>query len=58
MPQVVKDRLYRRMWDVLSLRDNSPQFAHLSASDRKAIREILLETKKDLPAYWRESPGS
>lgn len=55
MPQVVKDRLYRRMWDVLSLRDNSPQFAHLSASDRKAIREILLETKKDLPAYWRES---
>jgi hypothetical protein len=58
MPQVVKDRLYRRMWAVLSMRDNSPGFAHLTASDRKAIREILLDTKKDLPAYWRASRAS
>ena len=58
MPQVVKDRLYRRMWEVLSSRDNSPQFAHLSPSDRKAILEILLDTKKDLPAYWREGAKS
>lgn len=58
MPQIVKDRLYRRMWEVLTSRDNSPRFAHLSPSDRKAILEILLDTKKDLPAYWRESAKS
>jgi hypothetical protein len=52
MPQVVKDRLYKRMWEVLTERDKSPQFAHLSAADRKAILEILLDTKKDLPDYW------
>jgi hypothetical protein len=56
MPRVVKDRLYKRMWEVLTESDKSPQFAHLSAADRKAILEILLDTKKDLPAYWRESP--
>ena len=55
MPQLVKDRLYKRMWEVLTERDKSPQFAHLSAADRKAILEILLDTKKDLPAYWRAS---
>ena len=55
MPQVVKDRLYKRMWEVLTERDKSPQFAQLSAADRKAILEILLDTKNDLPAYWRSS---
>ena len=55
MPQVVKDRLYKRMWEVLTERDKSPQFAHLSAADRSAILEILLDTKKDFPAYWRAS---
>jgi hypothetical protein len=55
MPQLAKDRLYRRMWEVLTGRDKSPQFAHLSAADRKAILEILLDTKKSLPSYWRTS---
>lgn len=55
MPQLAKDRLYRRMWEVLTERDKSPEFAHLSAADRKAILEILLDTKKNLPAYWRAS---
>ena len=53
MPQLAKDRLYRRMWEVLTERDKSHQFAHLSAADRKAILDILLDTKKNLPDYWR-----
>jgi len=31
----------------LTGKDRSPQFAHLSAEDRKAIQEILVSTKKD-----------
>lgn len=53
LPQVAKDRLYRRMYDVLSGRDTSSSFGHLSVADRKAILSILLDTKRDLPAYWR-----
>ena len=55
MPQPVKDRLYRRLWEVLTGKDSSPKFAHLSPADRKAITGILLATKKGLPAYWSVS---
>jgi hypothetical protein len=54
MPPALKERVYKKMWDVLTLRDNSPKFKHLSPEDRKAILEILLQTKDNLPDYWRE----
>ena len=53
LPAEVKDYLYRRLWDVLIGRDVGKEFAHLSAADRTAIREILVETKPRLPGYWR-----
>jgi hypothetical protein len=31
----------------------SAGFAYLSSADRRAIREILLTTKPDLPTSWR-----
>jgi hypothetical protein len=52
MPAPALDRLYRRLWEVLTERDKSAKFARLSSADRKAIFEILQETKKDLPDYW------
>jgi hypothetical protein len=52
LPTNVRDRLYHRLWEVLTEKDTSPQFAHLSAADRKAILEILKGTKRGLPAYW------
>ena len=53
LPPVVKDYVWRRLWDVLSGREQRKEFAALSPQDRVAVREILLETKRDLPAYWR-----
>ncbi|MEO7145592.1 MAG: hypothetical protein ABI165_19020 [Bryobacteraceae bacterium] len=53
MPAAAKDRLYRRLFDVLTGKDSSKAFARLTAADRKAILEILRETKKGLPDYWR-----
>lgn len=53
MPQPVLDRVYRRLWEVLSGQDTSPEFARLTAPERKAILQILRATKKNLPAYWR-----
>jgi hypothetical protein len=54
LPGPVKDYVLQRLWDVLSGKDTSADFAHLSSADRQAIREILLETKPNLPAYWRQ----
>lgn len=55
MPEVVRDRIYRRLWEVLSGKDSTAPFAHLSAADRKAIYEILRATKSGLPSYWTSS---
>jgi hypothetical protein len=53
LPGAVKDYALRRVYDVLSGKDTSEDFAHLSAAERKAILEILCETKPNLPEYWR-----
>jgi hypothetical protein len=53
LPARMRDHVLRRLHDVLSGKDTSKDFAHLSAADRKAIREILVATKPNLPAYWR-----
>jgi hypothetical protein len=52
LPDAAKDYMMRRLWDVLTGKDKSEAFAHLSDADRRAIREILAATKKDLPKYW------
>jgi hypothetical protein len=53
LPSAVKDYILRRVFDVLTGKETGDDFSHLSAADRKAILEILRETKADLPAYWR-----
>jgi hypothetical protein len=53
MPAVVKERVYQRLYDVLTGKDQSPAFARLSESDRRSILEILLDTKVGLPSYWK-----
>jgi hypothetical protein len=55
LPSEVKQYVYQRLWDVLSGKENRPEFAHLSADDRKALVDILRATKKDLPSYWQSS---
>ena len=55
LPQEVKEYVYKRLWTVLTGTETSTAFIRLSLSDRQAIREILLDTKPGLPAYWRES---
>jgi hypothetical protein len=49
LPPPVKQAVYRRMLDVLSGEARSADFAHLSAADRRAVLEILSETKPDFP---------
>ncbi|MDQ6700106.1 MAG: hypothetical protein M3Z36_07960 [Acidobacteriota bacterium] len=57
MPEIAKARVYRRLWQVLTGQDKTAKYARLSDPDRKAVLQILLETKKGLPAYWNVSAG-
>ena len=54
LPDPVKQKVYRRMAEVLSGADRSEPFQHLSAADRQAIREILTDTLEDLPPDWKD----
>lgn len=53
LPQEARRHFYRRLLDILDGQDRATEFARLGAESRAAIREILIATKKDVPAYWR-----
>jgi hypothetical protein len=52
LPKPALDYFYRRLWEVLTGKDQDEAFATLSQSDREAILSILRQTKADLPSYW------
>jgi hypothetical protein len=43
LPSIVREPIYRRMWELLSR----------GGKDQRAVIEILRDTKKDLPQYFR-----
>ncbi|HEX4228135.1 MAG TPA: hypothetical protein VHZ07_05660 [Bryobacteraceae bacterium] len=53
IPALAKDYIYSRLYEILTGRDNSPEFASLSSEDRNAIFEILVATKPGLPDEWK-----
>jgi hypothetical protein len=58
MPEAVRDRVYHRLYDVLSGRERSKAFEKLPAADRRAALEILIDTKPGLPAYFKAVPAA
>lgn len=57
LPEVAKRAVYRRLWEVLSGMDSSDEFDHLDAADRRAILEILEETKPEFAALRPDTGG-
>jgi hypothetical protein len=47
MPQLVKERVYRRVYDLLAAKDQG--------DGRRAALEIVRQTKPNLPAYWKSA---
>jgi len=53
LPRSAKDPIYRRMWQVLSGEERGERYrSALAPADRRAIVEILKDTKRDLPGYF------
>lgn len=53
LPEEARDYVARRLKDILSGRETKAEFRHLTAEDRQAILEILLETHPALAAAWK-----
>jgi hypothetical protein len=55
LPTAVRSFIFERLLQILSGVDQTPSFAHLSVADRRAILEILVATKADLPASFAQA---
>ena len=55
LPERAKDAVYRRMWEVLSGQATADRYTGLTVDDRRAVVEILRDTKPDLPAYFQSA---
>ena len=53
MPDAVRQKVYQRVYDVVSGKNQDKTFAKLTPEDRKAVLEIVRDTKPGLPDYWR-----
>ncbi len=53
MPDWARDRVYKKLYDVLTGKDVSERYARISATDRRAVLEIVRDTKPGLPDYWK-----
>ena len=53
LPAEAKAAVYSRLWAILSGKVVGAQYRQLSAVDRRAVIEILRDTKPDLPTYFR-----
>ena len=51
----LRERIYKRLYEVLSGADRSATFAGLTPGGKRAALEILRDTKTDLPDYYRET---
>ncbi len=55
IPEIAKAQIYKRLLEVLTNQDQSESYASLTKEDRKAILEILVDTKKNLPDSFRSA---
>jgi hypothetical protein len=58
LPSKLKESLYLRLQEILTGKDSSPAFQHLSMETKRSILEILRQTKPDLEECWKTNAGA
>jgi hypothetical protein len=53
MPDWARQRIYQKLYDVLTNKNTSAKFARISAADRQNVLQIVRETNTGLPDYWK-----
>ena len=51
LPSTLRSAVYRRMADILSGKDADPRYARFAPDDRRAVLEILSNTRQDFPGH-------
>ena len=58
LPVELKEAIYKRLWDILTGKDENGDFETIASQTKRAILEILRDTKPGLPEYWHSDSGS
>jgi hypothetical protein len=58
LPAPFKEHVHARLLEILTGKEAGKDFAGLAIEDRRAILEILADTKRDLPEAWRREAGA
>lgn len=58
LPKPIKEKVYARLFEILSGKETSADYQKLTPESRRAIMEILADTKPDLPSEWRQSQSA
>lgn len=53
LPAPIREKVYERMLEILAGKETGSDYQKLSKESRRAILEILAETKSDLPKAWK-----
>jgi hypothetical protein len=53
LPRDIKLHVYHRLWRILNGEDSDPAFRSIPLATRRAILEILIGTKTDVPIEWK-----
>lgn len=53
LPERVRGRIYERLYEILASRHPSGKYKKLTQEDRRALLEIVADTKAPLPAFWK-----
>jgi hypothetical protein len=53
LPAPIREKVYERMLEILAGNETGSDYQKLSKESRRAILEILAETKSDLPKAWK-----
>jgi hypothetical protein len=53
LPDFLKEQIYKKLFDRLKSVQPDGKLSRLSADDRRAIVEIVADTKPGLPSYWQ-----
>lgn len=57
LPEAVRMRLETRLWEILSGDDDAEEFRVIPADERRAVLEMLRDTKPNLPECFRQTEG-
>jgi hypothetical protein len=55
LPAPIREKVYERMLEILTGKETGADYQTLSRESRRAVLEILAETKSDLPKAWKSA---